>query len=127
MTVGTNSSIRTVIPETFGSATSVVEKVANTKNTKSLSQSFLSLAGHFRKSPEYQLLYSLVLPSNGLKIDRLCIMSPKKGNGHTVHQILPKKGVRIATNRNSQMAHIIKTPRLRPETRVPNMEVRITI
>jgi hypothetical protein len=50
--VGTNSNISTVIPETRGFATRVVEKVANKRNTASLSQSFCNHDGHFRKSPE---------------------------------------------------------------------------
>ncbi|HSN50256.1 MAG TPA: 4Fe-4S binding protein, partial [Bacteroidales bacterium] len=58
-----------------------------------LIQSFLSFSGHLRNSPEYLLLNLPVLPDNGLKNDFLWIRSPKKGNGHIVHQNRPKNGV----------------------------------
>jgi hypothetical protein len=44
-----------------------------------------------------------------------------------VHHILPKKGVRTATRKNNQIAHIRSTPRFLPDTLVPRIEVRITI
>jgi hypothetical protein len=44
-----------------------------------------------------------------------------------VHHILPKKGVKIATSRNNQIDHIIRTPRFRPDTFVPRVAVIMTI
>jgi hypothetical protein len=120
-------SIITVIPDTNGVATSVVEKVASNKKTNNLNQSFFNHSGHLRKRPENLLLYFFVLPLRGLKKDFLWIRSPKKGRGQIVHQNLPKNGVMIAMRANSQTAHIKRTPRFLPDTLVPKTEVRITI
>jgi hypothetical protein len=125
--VGTSISISTVIPETNGVATRVVENVARSKKTVNLSQSFLNHSGHLRKKPENLLLYCLVLPFRGLKNDPRWIRSPKKGRGQIVHQNRPKNGVIIAISANNQIAHIKRTPRFLPETLVPKTHVRITI
>jgi paraquat-inducible protein B len=127
ITVGTKIRTTTTIPDTLGSATSVVEKIAKSKNTISFIQSLLHRKGHFKNKPKNLLLYPFVFPFNGTKKDLRCIRSPKKGNGQIVHQTRPNRGVRIAVNINNQTAHINKTPKFRPETLVPSKEVRITM
>ena len=44
-----------------------------------------------------------------------------------VHHDRPKSGVKITTKKNSQTAHIIRTPRFRPDTLVPKIEIMITM